>query len=168
MTESAFHNPDREFELAFNKALRYLGYQARSTREVRRHLEKHKISKRSIRNVLDKLTEYRYVDDLEYARSFVSNRKRTRPKAVFALRYELGQKGISDMIIDQVLDRENDHELAARALDGKWRQWKHLDPEKQKHKVFGFLRNRGFNYEHALSAWEQVKHRDGRKFEEKK
>ena len=147
---------NREFDLAFGKALRFLGYRARSRKEIRQYLEKKKVSNSVISRVLEKLTAYRYLDDHEFARSFVAMRKKNSPRSIFALGYELSQKGISDIITQQVLAGEDDGELAFLALSPKWRLWRHLDPEKRKKKALGVLRSRGFNYEHAISAYERI------------
>lgn len=140
------------FDNGFQLALKYLGYRARSRKEVRSYLKKKGVAPHLIRQIMEKLEYYRYVDDLAYARSYVSSRKKRSPRSVFALRYELSGRGISDTMIDQVLGEEDDASLAVLALEQRRRQWAQLDASGFTGKALVFLKNRGFSYEISAGA----------------
>ena len=71
-----------EFEKFYNQALRFLSYRPRSEKEVRNKLkiksEKLKIedSTVTIDKIIQKLKEYNFINDLEFAKKWVEERLR--------------------------------------------------------------------------------------------
>jgi regulatory protein len=89
------------------------------------------------------------VDDEEFARFWVENRERFRPRGPQALRYELRQKGIGEQIIDEAVAQIDFWDSAYRSAEKKARQWSHLDEEAFRRKLVAYLNRRGFNYQVA-------------------
>jgi len=149
---------------AYDQALRYLSFRARSRREVERHLGEKGYSPEVVTATVERLLDEGYLDDEAFARFWLENRERFRPRSQRALRYELRQKGIAAELIDSLLTDLDEDELAWAAVEGKVIQWQNLDEEEFKKKVLGFLNRRGFNYEVAYRmfdrAWSQVKMTD--------
>lgn len=148
--------PDPEEEKLFQAALRYLAIRPRSVREMTEYLAKKSPDPAWVRRVIERLNHYRYLNDKEFARIFIENRKRHNPKSRFALTHELKQKGIRSHIIEPLLDTYDDARMACVALENKFRQWHHLDPVTRQKKAFNYLRYRGFDYAAIRFAWEQV------------
>ncbi len=148
--------PDPQEEKLFQMALRYLAIRPRSVGEMTGYLAKKSPDPSHIPPVIDRLKQYRYLNDEEFAWIFIENRKRNQPKSKFALTRELRQKGIRSHIISDLLDTYDDMQMAVIALAGRYRRWQHLDPEDRQKKAFNYLRYRGFNYEAIRFAWEQV------------
>ncbi len=149
-------HPDNTHEKAYQLALRYLGYRARSVMETARYLTLKNISGPVVDKVIEKLKSYGYLNDTNFAKMFIENRKRFHPKSIFALRYELSQKGIHDMVIQDVLQSETDENLAWLALSLKLNLWRHMEPEPFRKKVLSFLKTRGFGYESSVLALQKL------------
>ena len=148
--------PDPEEEKLFQTALRYLAVRPRSVREMKQYLAKKSPDRKRIARIINRLNRCRYLDDEAFARMFIENRKRHNPKSRFALTHELNQKGVSSWIIDDLLGDFDDVATACLALNARFRQWRHLDPETRRKKAVNYLRYRGFGYEAVQAAWEQV------------
>jgi regulatory protein len=152
--------PTPDMEKAFRMAVRYLGIRPRSIQEMTRYLEKKNQDRKIISKVIERLKQYRYLDDENFARLFIENRKTRNPKSGFALTCELKQKGISHHLIADLLNDYDDHVMACRAIAAKFRQWHHLEPDVRRHKAFSYLKYRGFGYEISQYAWETVEKRN--------
>ncbi len=146
----------REFTTAWHLALKFLGYRARSINEIKQYLAKKSTPATTIDQVVERLLESRLLDDFEFARMFVSNRKRTAPRSIFAMEYELSRKGIDAKIIEKALKDETDDDLACLAVQLKMRSWRRLDPEKARKKALTFLKNRGFTFQTAMATVDKI------------
>ena len=147
---------DSELKKAFGMALGYLSRRPRSILEMKVYLSKKKFFPLLISRVIQQLCSESYLDDKIFAANFLENRRRNKPKSLFAFRYELEKKGIDPAIIEEALLRYDDLELAVLALKPKVILWYHLDQARLKKKVFGYLRYRGFGFSIIQSAWEQI------------
>ncbi len=140
----------QEEEKAYERAVRFLGYRPRSRSEVERYLKKKKTAPQAIAAVIRRLDDAGYLDDEEFARFWVSNRVQFSPRGRRALEYELRSKGLSEQLIQKVLDRElrEDEETVAYELaKAKSKQWKIEDYPSFARKLGGFLQRRGFDYQ---------------------
>jgi regulatory protein len=134
-------------EMTYQKALHFLSFRPRSSAEVRQNLAKRGVPAAVIEGTLDRLQRAGLVNDRDFAQAWVENRNTFQPRGKSALRLELRRKGLSDEIVQTVLDEQvNEEALAleaarkyARRLAG--RQW--LD---FRQKLSGFLARRGFSY----------------------
>lgn len=130
----------------FERAVRFLSYRPRSQVEVERHLQRKDVAEDVIGDVIVRLQRDKYLDDEEFARFWLENRERFRPRGRRALRYELRQKGVSDEIITRLLDEVDDEAAAWRAVEGRLTRWAHLPGGEFRQKVAGYLSRRGFDY----------------------
>lgn len=140
---------------AYDRALFYLGFRARSRAEMERYLREKEFSQATIEATLVRLTGEGYLNDAAFAQGWTGSRQRTRPKSRRALRHELRQKGIDQASIEAALTDVDEDEAAASALSAKLRQWQHLDEETYFKKAMGFLGRRGFSYPVARAAVEE-------------
>jgi regulatory protein len=136
-----------DVQLAFSKSLHYLKFRSRSKAEITRYLEKKGFDARIIASAINKLENYKYVDDTAFARLWVENRISHKPKGLFALRYELKEKGIDEGIIETALSCYDELEPAWRAVSAKLGSWSTLPDFELKVKIYNFLRQRGFAFE---------------------
>lgn len=131
---------------AYQKALHFLSFRARSRQEMEDYLMEKGIGAAEINTTLTRLHQERYLDDEAFARAWVESRTRVRPRSSAVLRQELRQKGVEAALITDIL-AEVDEDLAAwAALEPKLRQWQSLDERAFQQKVTGFLGRRGFGY----------------------
>ena len=90
------------------------------------------------------------VNDLEFAKTWVDARRKSKQKSQLALKAELFQKGIAREIIEEVMSAQSgnsEEELATQALEKKIKSWMNLDRQGLKKKAYDFLARRGFRYE---------------------
>jgi regulatory protein len=97
--------------------------------------------------VLERLAELNYLNDEQFAKDYISERMRLRPRGCFLLKKELGSKGISKDIIESALNNSdfNELEIAIDVLSGKISKWGEFRYDKQKAKAYQFLSSRGFS-----------------------
>jgi regulatory protein len=136
-------------EKAFNRALDFLGYRPRSRQEIDRYLQKRELPQVQIEAVIARLEHAGFLDDEAFARFWVENRERFRPRGLRALRYELRTKGVSEEIIDRALEVVDAPESAYRSAAKKAQQLSSLDRQTFYRKMIAFLSRRGFAYEVA-------------------
>jgi regulatory protein len=148
-------------EVAYNRALDYLSYRPRSRAEVADYLQRRGESDNQIHAITDRLERAGLLDDEAFARFWVENRERFRPRGLRALRYELRSKGINDEIVDRVLSTVDVSTSAYEAATKKAHQWIHLDRQTFRRKLAEYLARRGFDYEVAqevaLRCWTELK-----------
>jgi len=120
-------------DVIYNRVLGYLDRKLRTTGELKKYISKLwrekyiKLCTGNCRDLIDesiltdkiieKLIEYKLVNDLDYSRLFIEERIRFKPRSRTALFTELLQKGINKEIIESVLAESNIDDLAtAREL----------------------------------------------------
>ncbi len=143
-----------EVERAREKALNYLSYRPRSEAEVRRYLEDREFSAQTVDEVVERLCFVGLIDDDAFARFWVENRSRFRPRGERALAQELRQHGIAATVIESALGGYD----AAAAGDAYAREQARrlaaLPPEQFRRRLAERLTRRGFAYDlvHELLA----------------
>jgi len=136
-----------EVEVAYQKALHFLSFRPRSSAEVRQNLSKRGISESLIEETLDRLQSTGQIDDEAFARAWVENRNTFRPRGKPALRLELRRKGLSDEIVQSVLNTQVDEAALAITSARKYaRRLIGLEWPEFRQKLSGFLARRGFSY----------------------
>jgi regulatory protein len=148
------------FDRYYNLSLRYLSYRPRSEKEVLDYLyEKQKkapkLTDEIITQILEKLKEYKFIDDAEFVKFWVKSRTEYKNKPIRVIEYELKQKGISQSLISENLsenknktDLESAKKLALKKMDF----YRSLDPDKRREKVMNYLLRKGFNYDTVKKA----------------
>jgi regulatory protein len=96
------------------------------------------------------------LNDEEFARYWVENRERFRPRGRFALRYELRQKGIPDTAIEMALQTVDEADSAYRAAHDRAHRLGQLDRQAFRQRLVGFLRRRGFGYDVVKDAIDRL------------
>lgn len=138
-------------ESAYDAAVRYLGPRPRSVLEVRRHLAKKRYDEREVAEAIGRLRDQGYVDDAAFARYWLEQRDRYRPKGPYALRSELRAKGVTRDVIDSALadtaEGRNEAVSALAALQPRLARWRELSERERKAKAQSFLAQRGFSFE---------------------
>ncbi len=130
-----------EIAKAESYATRLLGKFSKTETEVKRKLAEKGYSPEVIKEVLEKLKKYGYVNDLTFASNYVATYKSTKSKAVIVR--ALKQKGISDYVINE-LDFNDENELtAAEVLANKWIKNKEKTRDNF-YKLSNYLYNKGF------------------------
>ena len=158
--EMAALKREGDVHLAYQRAVRYLGYRPRSIEETRRHLGDKGYDSDAVETAIARLMRQGYLDDESFANYWVENREQFRPRGRKALAYELRQKGVDGDVIDSALERVEEDDLAWSAVVGKIARWADLEEYAFKQRVVGYLGRRGFPYgvcrEIADRAWQDI------------
>ena len=131
-------------------ALALLNRRARSRMDLRRRLLAKQHPPEAVDASLDQLGRAGLLDDDQYARAFVRERLRSRPKGVAALKAELRVRGIdsgtAELAIRDSMTAEalTEYELA-RAAARKFRIRPGEEKDAARRRLHGFLSRRGFS-----------------------
>jgi regulatory protein len=150
---------------ALAKALNFIGFRPRSTREVRDRLKRDGCGEDVIERVVQRLQKMKALGDAEFAQAWVESRTVSKPRGPRALQQELRQKGVGREEIDVAVsasmpDAQSEVEVAVAALQTKTRTWERLEGRDREQKMLGFLQRRGFGFSSARSAIKQFDEED--------
>lgn len=146
---------------AQDKALHYIGYKMRTEKEVFQKLYQKGFAENVVQRVMEFLKKYEYVDDEKYCEGYIKERLLISPRAKYALKMELRQRGVLESTICKVLDKMDIDELgdAVRLLEKKCFSLDDMN-EKEKKRLFGFLQRRGYCYDIIKEAFAYVQKKE--------
>ncbi len=133
-----------ERALAMNRALHYLGYRARSRREVGDRLRRYGYGEETVHAVLERLEELGYLDDEEFARNAAREKsRRYGPQRVVA---DLRRSGVAPEMAQEIVEAEfaEKSELEQARLAAE-RRYNGGGSDAQVRRVYGFLMRRGYS-----------------------
>jgi regulatory protein len=134
---------------AWQVAVKHLALRARSAREVERALTRQGFAPAEIGTVIDRLTAARYLDDAEFARTWVSARAHRGVAGPARLARELRAKGVRDEDIAAALQAVRDEwdvgEAAYAAARRKLQSLAGVPREAARRRLAAFLERRGFS-----------------------
>lgn len=141
---------DGEKSKALSKAISYVSKTLKTKKQVKTYLYSKGFTDNVVFYVCDKLIDYGYIDDYEFAKRFIEGNNKTQGKRL--LSYKLMQKGVSKSIIDEVLSEteipSNDNAvlLAKKHFKNKDKTIENLS------KTYKYLIGRGFSYAETEKA----------------
>ena len=135
------------------RTINYIAYSPRTEFQVRQYIQKYlkKIkvldlnikSDEIVEHVIEKLKEFKYIDDEEYAKLFVKSRLQNKPKSRFELSSELFARGIDKELANKVLDLllPSNIEILQRVYEKKFKDSPITFEDKKK---ISYLQRKGF------------------------
>jgi regulatory protein len=135
---------------AYDRALNLISHRPRSEWELRDYLKRKDYDEDVIAQTLSRLNDRGYVNDADFARRWVENRRLLRSTSKRRLIAELRQKRISSDVIDEVLaaDETDEHAVLRELIERKRQQSKYQDNLK----LMQYLSRQGFDYEAIKTA----------------
>lgn len=138
---------------ALSKAVKYLSGNLKTEKQIKEYLKKKEYSEITIDYVLDKMREYKYLDDNHYAKSYVLTYSNKYGK--LKLSSMLKSKGVSSEIIDEVLQEietpSNIQVVAEKYLKNREITYENLN------KLSRFLYSRGYEFDEINSVINEMK-----------
>jgi regulatory protein len=138
-----------DMETLFAKAINLISYRPRSRGEISDYLKRRNASLAVIGKIITKLERLEYLDDNKFARWWIQQRLKHRPKGVRALEAELRQKNIDAGIINSAIKSLKvssfEREQATAIIVKKLKSWRQLPLIKQKQRIAAALARRGFS-----------------------
>lgn len=135
----------------YNLALRYLGYRARSQREMRDYLVRKSYEPEVVDHIITRLTDYGFLNDAAFADSWIASRLALRPRSRRMLEQELLQKGLDRETIATALaalGHEGQEQMLTELIERKRRQLRYQDVDK----LMQYLARQGFGYDQIKKA----------------
>lgn len=130
---------------SFNRALRYAAIRNHSTWELEQYLKRKKVSTEQSAVIIARLSDLGFLDDRNFARSWIDNRRLLKNVSKRKLELELRQKHLSSEVIKETLKQDSAKDLEVlKTLVAKKRQ---QSSYKDKTKLMGYLSRQGFSYE---------------------
>jgi regulatory protein len=133
------------YDKLMDRALKLLSKRRLSAHELEIRLRKKKVEEEDVVKVLERLKEYGYLDDLGYAKDFISDRLKFRPRGIRALRNELYKKGIKKEDIETAVLNAgiDEEEIAKELIERKQQSLKRHPLAKRKQKAVLYLKSKG-------------------------
>lgn len=130
---------------AYDRTINLVSRRPRSEWELRDYLKRKEYESGVQDEVINRLRERGYVDDADFARRWVENRRLLKSTSKRRLSQELRQKRIADDIIKEVLENDETDELEVlkELVEKKRKQTKYQDNLK----LMQYLARQGFSYD---------------------
>lgn len=145
-----------ENQLAFNKAIGYISKLMRSEKQVREYLHKKGFESGAVDYAINKMREYKYIDDEAYAKMVLSHQINVKKAGHMAAEQALRKNGIPSDVAQSVMDSySDDDELDnAKAQYGKLlkKYMREEDENKKKHKIAQAMARKGYDWETVRRA----------------
>ena len=134
------------------RAVKLLSSKPRSVRELReRLLEKSWTNEEIVDGVLEKLKEYKYLDDAQYAKDLAVSKLRQKPQGKRRLKQTLSQKQLDKEIVDDALisafEKLPEEELIERAIEKRLRMKGKPETREDTKKFYDHLLRQGFGFD---------------------
>lgn len=135
---------------AMMRSLDYLARRPRSEWEVRDYLRRKEYDSPTADIILNKLSDYGYIDDVKFAKAWINSRRLLKPTSLRRLKLELMQKHVGKEAVEEALldDEGDDHDALKELIAKKSQQSRYQDPQK----LIAYLSRQGFNYSDIKSA----------------
>lgn len=143
-----------EREKAFTWAVDYICKYLPVEKQIKNKLYEKKYHKDVVDYVIDKCKEYGYINDFEFAKSYVYQSRNIKGK--MRIKTDLIQKGISSEIIDEVLEEYVDEDGCLTQAKKRLRD-KDISDNKVYLSLLRYLQYRGYSYDEINRAIAQIK-----------
>lgn len=152
-TESELFRCDRT-------AARMLATREHSTGEIRTKLARKSFTPDAIRRIIRKYKDRGVLDDARYAHRLANQLLTQRPCGraylVAYLQRRMIDRSLAEETAEVALTGKDEKELATAALTKKWGEYGQFELEVARRKSYNYLARRGFGYEAARVAFEQL------------
>ena len=137
---------------ALAKAVKYIGSNLKTEKQLRDYLKKKEYNSVTIDYVMDKLKEYDYLNDENFAKAYILTYSKKYGK--LKLKSQLKMKGIKESIIENLLEdvQSDSIDLVAK----KYMKNKELNYENLQ-KLMRFLYSRGYEFDDINSCVNRLK-----------
>lgn len=136
---------------AINTACNYLGFKPRSEKEVRDKLRDKGFEDEIIEDTIDFLYKYKYLNDYDYGKALINDKKNFKKAGKNLLKQELYKKGIDkDMIlelVEETYDYDEEYRMAYEVCLKKYKLIKNEDRNAIYRKLSSLLARKGYAFD---------------------
>ena len=151
-SERIIKDPARARERTMNRAVKLLAAKPRSAAELReRLLEKSWTNTEIVDGVIEKLKEYKYIDDRQFAGDLALSKLRQKPQGKRRLQQSLSQKKLDKEIVEAALrsafEKMPETELIDSAIAKRIRLKGNPKTREETKKFYDHLLRQGFSFD---------------------
>jgi regulatory protein len=157
----AIKDPVRSRERTMNRAVKLLAAKPRSVLELReRLLEKMWTDEEIVDSVIEKLKEYRYLDDQQFAKDLAVSKLRQKPQGKRRLKQTLSQKKLDKEVVEQAMvsafEKLPEAELIDRSIEKRLRLKGKPETREDLKKFYDHLLRQGFGFDLIREKMQQI------------
>ncbi|WP_164219855.1 recombination regulator RecX [Virgibacillus sp. YIM 98842] len=144
---------------SYTLAITFLSYRMRTKKEIYDYLVKKEVDEEHIPQIIDKLTEEKLLDDVQFANMFVSSRINTSTKGPLLIKKELMDKGVSETIANEAIQQftyEEQYDKASKWAEKKLSQSKKDSFRQRVDKLRANLMQKGFTQDVVKDVFFQI------------
>lgn len=158
-------NPERARQKTFDRAVNLLAFKPRSIAELReRLLEKEWTTAEIVDAVLDKLKEYNYLNDEQFAKSLAASQIRQKPIGRRVLKQKLALKKLDKETVEAALEtafeETPEDEIIDRAIEKRLRLKGKPETREDSKKFYDYLLRQGFSYDLVSKKVKEISAKD--------
>lgn len=134
---------------ANNYALKLLSYRWRTKKEIKDKMNTKGYDEDIISTTMSFLEDQNLIDDKRFAETYTEEKIRLKKFGSYRIKYELSQKGVSEDIINEVLDKycNDEFDRAMELAQKKIKSYKNDEKNAIYRKLGGYLQRKGYSYE---------------------
>ena len=148
---------DSERVRALDKALSFVTKSKKTQKQVKEHLYSKGYTEQTVESVIEKMKDYRFLDDGDYAETYARSYSKTKGKKLIEI--ELKKKGVSEEDMSEAIENIGDQTESAVSIAEKYLKNKIKDKQNML-KCYKYLLSKGFEYDVAKSAIERLGHNE--------
>jgi regulatory protein len=135
---------EAKLDKLYNQVLALIVRRPRSQWEIENYLKQKGVEEDTAQELVRQLEDKGYIDDLDFARRWVSNRRLLKNISRRKLEVELRQKRVGDVVIKQAMseDQTSELEVLKQEIEAKRRQSRYKDDQK----LMQYLARQGYGY----------------------
>lgn len=154
-------DPQKARERTMNRAFRLLAAKPRSVAELRERLmEKNWTNLEIVNSVIEKLEDYKYLDDRQYAADLAVSKLRQKPQGKRRLQQSLSQKKLSRETVEEAIgtafEKLPEDDLIDRAIAKRLRLKGKPETREDTKKFYDHLLRQGFDFGLIRSKMDEV------------
>ena len=158
-------NPEKARRKTFDRAVNLLAYKPRSVKELReRLLEKTWTNEEIVEAVLEKLKEYNYLNDEQFARDFAASKLRGKPMGKRVLKQKMALKKLDKETVDEAVENAYEEtpesEIIKQAVAKRLRLKGKPETREDSKKFYDYLLRQGFSYDLVSAKMREINSKD--------
>ncbi|MDQ3323285.1 MAG: RecX family transcriptional regulator [Acidobacteriota bacterium] len=154
-------NPEKARTKTFDRAVNLLAFKPRSVKELReRLLEKTWTNEEIVDAVLEKLKEYNYLNDEQFAKDFAASKLRGKPIGKRVLQQKLAMKKLDKETVAEAIENAYEEtpesEIIKLAVAKRLRLKGKPETREDAKKFYDFLLRQGFSYDLVSTKMKEI------------
>lgn len=145
-------DPDRSRTRTMDRAVRLLAAKPRSVRELRdRLLEKMWTNDEIVDSIIEKLKDYKYLDDEQYARDLAVSKLRQKPQGKRRLQQTMSQKKLDKELVEtaisEAFEKLPEDQMIDQTIEKRLRLKGKPTTREETKKFYDHLMRQGFGFD---------------------